>query len=136
MGWQCQKDVSNIPERHESARFVCNEALWLKSITDFNAEEMYRHWLTVVAEGNGTSKSENGAMCRRCCAVVWLRPRASTVKKTNSYKQEQSKAPRKKGKGIKKHGKKEERMGGGRRRKVHSFLYIRQTNTNRKVPGA
>jgi hypothetical protein len=27
------------------------------SITDFNAEEMYEHWLTVVAEGNGTSKS-------------------------------------------------------------------------------
>jgi hypothetical protein len=25
-----------------------------KSITDFNAEEMYGHWLTVVAEGNGT----------------------------------------------------------------------------------
>jgi hypothetical protein len=30
--------------------------------------------------------------------------------------------------------KKEGRMGGGRTRKVHSSLYVRQTNTDREVP--
>ena len=53
------------------------------SITDFNAEEMYEqmylHWLTVIAEGNGNSKSRK----RRSAAA---KPRASAVKKSHTSK--------------------------------------------------
>jgi|AntAceMinimDraft_5_1070358.scaffolds.fasta_scaffold189451_1 hypothetical protein len=56
-----------------------------KSIIDFNAKEMYEHCLTVVAEGSGTStrqRAESSVVFQRCCTVLWLRSRISSVNET------------------------------------------------------
>jgi hypothetical protein len=55
------------------------------------------------------------------------------VKKTNEYKQEQNRAPRKKGKGMQ--NKKKKRLNGRREEKQSALviLYVRKTKTHREV---
>jgi hypothetical protein len=65
-------------------------------------------------------RAENGAICRRCCAVLWLRPRAISVKNNEPIQtgtEQDAKKEMKRYKGKKKEEKKG-RIGGGRRRIV------------------
>jgi hypothetical protein len=50
---------------------------------------MYKYWLTLVAEGHGTSKS-------RMRSVMAEAQSKRSVKKTNEYKQEQNRTEQKK----------------------------------------
>jgi hypothetical protein len=56
MGWHCKKGWIFLSGTKVRDLFAMQH-YGPSSITDFNAEEKHEHWLTVVAEGKGTSKS-------------------------------------------------------------------------------